>query len=101
MQRTLAAHAKVNFILDVLGRRPNGYHDVAMLMVRLSLHDRTLVVFASDHGEAFGEQRLTDICAAQPTTDPESLVQRVVESVQNWTGDPEPGDDLTLLALQT
>ena len=43
MQRTLAAHAKVNFILDVLGRRPNGYHDVAMLMVRLSLHDRVRV----------------------------------------------------------
>ncbi|TLM66420.1 MAG: 4-(cytidine 5'-diphospho)-2-C-methyl-D-erythritol kinase [Deltaproteobacteria bacterium] len=43
MQRTVAAPAKVNFILDVLGRRPNGYHDVAMLMVRLSLHDRVTV----------------------------------------------------------
>ncbi len=52
-------------------------------------------------GEAYGEQRLTEICAALPTTDPESLIQRVVESVQNWTGDPEPSDDLTLLALQT
>jgi len=40
MQRTISAPAKVNLILDVLGRRPNGYHDVAMLMVRLSLHDR-------------------------------------------------------------
>jgi 4-diphosphocytidyl-2-C-methyl-D-erythritol kinase len=40
MQRTVPAPAKVNLILDVLGRRPNGYHDVAMLMVRLSLQDR-------------------------------------------------------------
>ncbi len=43
MQRTVAAPAKVNFILNVLGKRPNGYHDVAMLMVRLSLHDRVTV----------------------------------------------------------
>ena len=43
MQRTILAPAKVNLILDVLGRRPDGYHDVAMLMVRLSLHDRVRV----------------------------------------------------------
>ena len=43
MQRTVSAPAKVNLILDVLGRRPDGYHDVAMLMVRLSLHDRVTV----------------------------------------------------------
>ena len=43
MQRTVLAPAKVNLILDVLGQRPNGYHDVAMLMVRLSLQDRVRV----------------------------------------------------------
>ena len=43
MQRTILAPAKVNLILDVLGQRPDGYHDVAMLMVRLSLHDRVRV----------------------------------------------------------
>ena len=40
---TILAPAKVNLILDVLGKRPDGYHDVAMLMVRLSLHDRVQV----------------------------------------------------------
>lgn len=43
MQRTVYAPAKVNLILDVIGKRPDGYHDVAMLMVRLSLHDRIRV----------------------------------------------------------
>lgn len=43
MQRTILAPAKINLILDVLGRRTNGYHDVAMLMVRLSLHDKVTV----------------------------------------------------------
>lgn len=48
MQRTVLAPAKVNLILDVLGKRSDGYHDVAMLMVRLSLHDRVRVVLTSD-----------------------------------------------------
>lgn len=43
MQRTIFAPAKVNLTLDVLGKRPDGYHDVAMLMVRLSLCDRISV----------------------------------------------------------
>jgi len=47
MQRTVNAPAKVNLILDVLGKRPDGYHDVAMLMVRLSLYDRVRVVLDS------------------------------------------------------
>lgn len=47
MQRTVLAPAKVNLILDVVGKRPNGYHDVAMLMVRLSLYDRVRVVLTA------------------------------------------------------
>lgn len=47
MQRTVSAHAKVNLSLDVVGKRPDGYHDVAMLMVRLSLHDRVRVTLTS------------------------------------------------------
>lgn len=43
MQRTVYAPAKVNLILDVVGKRPDGYHEVAMLMVRLSLQDRVRV----------------------------------------------------------
>ena len=50
MQRTVLAPAKVNFILDVLGRRPDGYHDVAMLMVRLSLLDRVRVALTAGAG---------------------------------------------------
>jgi 4-diphosphocytidyl-2-C-methyl-D-erythritol kinase len=50
MQRTVSAPAKVNLILDVLGKRPDGYHDVAMLMVRLSLHDRVTVALRAEEG---------------------------------------------------
>lgn len=33
------AYAKVNLVLDVLGRRTDGYHEVSMVMQNLSLHD--------------------------------------------------------------
>ena len=33
------AFAKLNLTLDVLGRRPDGYHDLCMVMQSVSLHD--------------------------------------------------------------
>jgi len=33
------AHAKINLGLDVLRKRPDGYHDVSMIMQSISLHD--------------------------------------------------------------
>lgn len=40
MTRTLLAPAKINLCLHVLGKRPDGYHDLAMLMQQVDLHDR-------------------------------------------------------------
>lgn len=36
---TMKAYAKINWSLAVTGTRPNGYHDLDMLMQRISLHD--------------------------------------------------------------
>lgn len=36
---TLKAPAKVNYLLDVIGRRSNGYHDLRMVMQRVDLCD--------------------------------------------------------------
>lgn len=55
MHRTQFAPAKVNLVLDVLGKRPDGYHNVAMLMVRLSLGDRVRV-------EMVPEERVAVTC---------------------------------------
>ncbi len=46
-QITVYAHAKINLALDVLNRRPNGYHSVRMVMQSLSLHD-TLTLLKTD-----------------------------------------------------
>lgn len=36
---TLNAYAKINPALDVTGRRPDGYHEVRMLLQQIELHD--------------------------------------------------------------
>ncbi|WP_255812842.1 4-(cytidine 5'-diphospho)-2-C-methyl-D-erythritol kinase [Acidaminobacter sp. JC074] len=35
----MKAYAKVNLSLDILGKRPNGYHDVEMIMQQITLYD--------------------------------------------------------------
>ena len=37
------AHAKINLLLDVTGRLPNGYHSLAMINQSISLHDTVTV----------------------------------------------------------
>ncbi|NMA93644.1 MAG: 4-(cytidine 5'-diphospho)-2-C-methyl-D-erythritol kinase, partial [Clostridiales bacterium] len=34
------AHAKVNLILNVLGKRPDGYHEIESVMQTIDLHDK-------------------------------------------------------------
>lgn len=59
---TEQAHAKINLSLDVLGRRPNGYHDVCMIMQSIDLHDtltfektKTGINLITDSGELNAE----------------------------------------------
>ena len=40
LSATLWAPAKINFCLEVRGRRPDGYHELATVMMPLSLADR-------------------------------------------------------------
>lgn len=44
---TLPAHAKLNLTLDILGKRTDGYHDLAMVMQSISLHDDVTVTRTS------------------------------------------------------
>ena len=51
MERTVLAHAKVNLTLDILRRRPDGYHDLKMVMQSISLHDVVTVRAVAGRGE--------------------------------------------------
>lgn len=46
--KTRLAPAKINLCLHVVGKRPNGYHDLAMLMQSVALYDRVTVSLRSD-----------------------------------------------------
>ena len=50
MSCKLLAPAKINLCLHVLARRPDGYHELAMLMQRVSLYDE-LSLTLNDSGE--------------------------------------------------
>lgn len=39
----LKAYAKINLALDVIGKRPNGYHDVRMIMQTIRLYDKVAI----------------------------------------------------------
>ena len=46
----LKANAKINLGLDVIRKRPDGYHEVRMIMQMLSLHDRVTIEKTDEPG---------------------------------------------------
>ncbi|MDR2687370.1 MAG: 4-(cytidine 5'-diphospho)-2-C-methyl-D-erythritol kinase [Oscillospiraceae bacterium] len=50
MKRSYNAYAKINLLLDVAGRRPDGYHSVATVMQSIDLHDTVTVEATSGPG---------------------------------------------------
>lgn len=74
------APAKVNLFLEVLGKRPDGYHEVATLMVAVGLYD-TLEF----HDDAAGRVRL-DCDEPRLSTGPDNLVCRAAELLRRRTG---------------
>ncbi|HVT45377.1 MAG TPA: 4-(cytidine 5'-diphospho)-2-C-methyl-D-erythritol kinase [Thermoanaerobaculia bacterium] len=42
-QITVRSHAKINWLLRVLGRRDDGYHDIETIFQSISLHDRITI----------------------------------------------------------
>lgn len=83
-----AAPAKVNLALDILGRRPDGYHEMRMVMQTVSLCD---TVTLEEAGEGFA-------LLAQGLALPEgkTLEQRAAEAFFAALGRPAPGLRVTL-----
>ena len=44
MNYTESAYAKLNLALDILGRRPDGYHDMRMVMQSIDLADQVTLL---------------------------------------------------------
>ncbi len=68
--------AKVNLFLEVLGRRPDGYHEIATLMLAVNLFDT--LIFSSD-----SSGQLTLTCSTSALScGPENLVLRAATLMQ-------------------
>lgn len=84
---TLPAPAKLNLFLEVTGKRPDGYHELATLFAKTSLADNLHI----EAETAQKEKLQLDICgpfAAQITNDENNLALKAVktfESVFNMT----------------
>lgn len=86
---SVEACAKINLFLKVLGKRPDGYHDILSLAQSLSLADR-LVLEPAPRGISLRVEGDDSISAG-----PENLVHRA--AVRLLGPEPDPGVSITLI----
>ena len=87
--KTLTAPAKINLALDILGTRPDGYHDMRMVMQTISLCDTVTV---EETAAGFELQTDGDFIPAGKKT----LEQWAAEAFFESIGQPMPGLRVTL-----
>lgn len=82
------APAKINLTLDILGKRPDGYHDVAMLMQAVSLADTVELTLT--------DTETIEISCSDPSIpcDSRNIVYKVSEAFFRHTGISNTGISL-------
>jgi 4-diphosphocytidyl-2-C-methyl-D-erythritol kinase len=86
----LAAPAKLNLFLEILHKRPDGYHDLESLMVAIDLFD-TLELRATSGSE------ITLICEpATLSTGPDNLVHKAAAALRTHANQPHLGAEIRL-----
>ena len=83
MKITLSAPAKINLTLDVVRRRPDGYHDLEMIMHEINLHDT--LTFSVDTQDDKTEIILTSDDTDMPT-DETNLIYKGAKMFFDKTG---------------
>lgn len=79
MGLNLKAHGKINLTLDVLSRRPDGYHEVEMIMQGIELHD-TLQI------EPHQEELILTASGLPVCCDENNLIIKAARLLQQQTG---------------
>lgn len=83
MKAIVKAPAKINLTLDIVGKRADGYHDVAMVMQTVSLYDTVTVETIGEKGEGIEVS-----CPAYPEvpTDDSNIVCKAAKAFFTVTG---------------
>lgn len=76
----LPAFAKVNLCLHVIGRRPDGYHELRTIFQAIRLHDSLELRLAKSSGTSL------DIDGADLSAGPDNLVLRAIAAIRAETG---------------
>ncbi|HEU0005752.1 MAG TPA: 4-(cytidine 5'-diphospho)-2-C-methyl-D-erythritol kinase [Terriglobia bacterium] len=77
----LKSYAKINLGLQILGKRPDGYHEVRTVLQTIALHDRLILKQNRTRGIQFSSN--------EPGIDPaDNLVVRAIKLFQRQTGVP-------------
>lgn len=80
---TIKAPAKVNYLLDVIRRRPDGYHDLRMIMQRVNLCDEIAITL---HDSA----DLTVGCGRDEVPDgPDNIAWKAARIMLDLAGSPQ------------
>lgn len=90
MTYTESAHAKLNLTLDILGKRPDGYHDLRMVMISLTLQD-TIALTPVDQG---GTHLHTNVSFLPQ--DDNNLAAKAARAFAQETGIQLPGLDIDI-----
>jgi len=77
---SLSAPAKINLSLRILGKRPDGYHDLETLMVPIRLADEIEVTHSPGHGVSLACNH------PEIPTGPENLCVKAAEAFREETG---------------
>lgn len=97
MSIRIPAYAKINLFLEVQGKRENGYHDLRMVMQRISLHD-DLYIRKNEQGRIRVEMRdMNDIPETRPIAfrEEDNIVYRIGKALLDKYK-PGMGVDITL-----
>ena len=85
MQIQAIAPAKINLTLDILQRRPDGYHEVDMLMQAVSLYETVTVT--ADPGSCNSEGTITITCDKEGVPcDSTNIAYKAAKAFFDYTG---------------
>ncbi|MDW7738610.1 MAG: 4-(cytidine 5'-diphospho)-2-C-methyl-D-erythritol kinase [Bacillota bacterium] len=88
-RQVIRASAKINLGLNVLSRRPDGYHELESVMQQISLAD--LIVL-----EPYPDKNCRFSCTVQALSGPDNLVFKAVQLLEEKAGEKLGGVAITL-----
>src|SRR5262245_26399948 len=80
------APAKLNLFLRVVGKRPDGYHEIETVMTTVDLYDTLVFTPTQDPGIELTVQMAGSLRSTPIPVGPENLIIRAALLLKDWAG---------------